>query len=98
MYEVAARMAQGHSLRSLSWMPDMPCLTSLYARVRTRSEFAELTREDRADWYFEQMDEIAATATPGTLAEAKRQIGQLIAQEARLRKRPGFKRRKATAR
>ena len=98
MYEVAARIAVGHSLRSLSRMPDMPCLTSLYAWVRTRPDFAELVAmacKDRADWYFQRMDEIAAAAVAGTVAEAKRQIGRLASQEARLRRRPGWKRRKA---
>lgn len=91
-------IVQGESLRSLGRRPDMPSERAMSNWVRTRPEFAAAVAQacvDREDWYQDQIFEIELTATPGTMREVRRRTAPLRKQLTRLRKRPGWKARKA---
>lgn len=93
-------LVQGESLRSLAARPDMPSARAMYAWVRTKPEFAAAVAQacvDREDWYQDQIFEIEMTATPGTTRDVRRRTAPLRKQLTRLRKRPGWKARRASA-
>jgi hypothetical protein len=88
----------GESLRSVAARPDMPSARAMYGWVRTKPEFAaEVARacEIREQWYQDQIFALDLTATPGTVREVRRLTAPLRKQVTRLRKRPGWKARKA---
>lgn len=90
-------LMQGESLRSLSLKPGMPSQGAMYNWVRDRPGFAAAVDEAceiRAEWYGDEIAAEARAVTPETLWETKRRIARLSAQETRLRKRPGWKRRR----
>lgn len=94
---IVDQIVQGHSLRSLGRLPDMPSAGTLYNWVRTRPEFAARVAEaceDREDWYNDQLLDISMIAVPGAVGAARKQMAPLNSQLARLRKRPGWKRRR----
>jgi len=93
-------IARGGSLRSLSREPGMPCQGTLYNWCRTRPDFAAavaLACEDREDWYLAEAVKVASMAQgPRSAAAARKAVARLNAQRVRLRKRPGWKQRKAS--
>ena len=94
---VVEGLLMGASLRSLSEVPGMPSQGAMYAWVRGRSDFAEAVAwacELRPEWYADQILDASRAAHLCGTRETQRVIGQLSAQETRLRKRPGWKRRK----
>jgi hypothetical protein len=87
----------GGSLRSLGRRGDLPCQRTLYNWVRTRPDFAAAVAracEVREHWYDDQMFEIAMQAPVIGVREARRRMAPLSKQLTRLRKRPGWKRRR----
>jgi len=75
----------------------MPSQRTLYNWSRTRPEFAERVAracEDREDWHTDQIFAIAQTAVPGTVTATRRLMAPLNSQLVRLKKRPGWKRRR----
>lgn len=94
---VVEGLLTGGSLRSLSLEPGMPSRSAMYDWVRTRSDFAEAVAwscDARPDWYADMILEAARATHLNGARETRRIIGQLSAQETRLRKRPGWKRRR----
>jgi hypothetical protein len=95
---ITDEIAAGESLRSLGARPDMPSARAMYGWMRTRPEFAaEVARACaiREDWFHDQIFAIELTATPGTVREVRRRTAPLRKQVTRLRKRPGWKARRA---
>lgn len=91
-------LMQGESLRSLSRKPGMPSQKAMYNWVRDRTGFAKAVAEAceiRAEWYGDEIAAAARDVFAVGLKETKRRMGRLSAQETRLRKRPGWKRRRA---
>jgi len=94
---IIGRIAEGASLCSLGKEPDMPCRETLYRWVRERPDFAaevDLACEAREEWLADQVLAIEMTATPGTVTAMRRRLAPLNRQIARLRHRPGWKRRR----
>jgi len=95
---IISRIAEGASLCSLGKEPDMPCRETLYRWVRERLDFAvevAAACEAREEWLADQILAIAETATPGTVTATRQRMAPLNRQLARLRHRPGWKRRRA---
>lgn len=98
---ILAGIIEGGSLRSLGAQPDMPCARTLYAWCRTRPDFAAAVAracEDREDWYHDRILDIAERVRPGGVMAARKAMAPLNAQLVRLKKRPGWKARKAGGR
>jgi len=93
-------IVEGESLRSLSRRPGMPSQKAMYNWHRTRPEFAaavDQACEDREDWYREAILEVAQGPWPGSVRAANKRLAPLVKQMTRLRKRPGWKRRRRAA-
>lgn len=94
---VAIRIMQGASLRSLGDEPGMPSAGAMYGWYRHRPDFAQAVDEachDRDVWISDQiLDRVAQMPTVG-VAATKRAIAPLNSQLNRLKKRPGWKRRR----
>ena len=96
--EIVGGITAGGSLRSLAARPDMPCARTLYAWCRTRPDFAaQVARAcvEREAEYLDRIVEIAERTRPGGVTAARREMAPLNAQLTRLRKRPGWKARRA---
>jgi hypothetical protein len=96
--EIAGRIVEGGSLRSIGAERDMPCPRTLYAWVARHPHFAaEVARACaiREDWFNDQMLDICERNGPLGLARTKRQAAGLQRQLNRLAKRPGWKRARA---
>ena len=95
--EVVDGIVEGGSLRSLGRREDLPCARTLYSWVRTRPDFAAAVAEAcevREDWYGDQMYEIAMQAPVIGARAARQAMAPLSKQLTRLRKRPGWTRRR----
>eukprot|EP01041_Mallomonas_annulata_P030833 gene30833-53047_t len=93
---IEAGTQTGGPLRSLSRKPGMPPARAMYGWMAERSDFAravEQACQDRADWYADQILDAARRVDLLGAAATRRMIGKLSAQETRLRKWPGWKRR-----
>jgi hypothetical protein len=94
--EIVMLIVEGHSLRSLARLPGMPSARAMYGWVRDRPAFAQAVDEaceTRAEGLQEQILDARQAARPTSRRAAQRLTAKLAAQEARLRKRPGWKRR-----
>lgn len=95
---ILAGIIEGGSLRSLSRRADMPCARTLYRWCRTRPDFAAAVAQacvDREDIYHDRILAIAEAVRPGGVGAARKAMAPLNAQLVRLKKRPGWKARKA---
>lgn len=95
--EICARLRRGASLRSLSKEPEMPCQRTLYEWVRKDPVFAQAVDEackDRAAYLNDLMIERSEALGPVSLRTRQRALADLSLQEMRLRKRPGWKRKR----
>ena len=95
VYEALAR---GHSLRSISRMEGAPSLGALYNWTRERERFAEAVAwgcDEREGWYMDRILEAAEASGARTKRELTRATAPWVRQMTRLRKRPGWKRRRA---
>jgi hypothetical protein len=96
---VVDHIIEGGSFNSLGREPGMPSRQTLRRWVRVRPEFAQAVAwacHHREDWYRDQIQMIAESATPGTMKETRRRMGPLLRQLVRLRHRPGAVHRKAS--
>ncbi|MEW5687317.1 MAG: hypothetical protein AB1942_20575 [Pseudomonadota bacterium] len=91
-------LSKGHSLRGISRMPGAPSLKAFYNWVRDREGFASAVEwgcHHREGWFREQIIEAAHQAGAASVRELTRATAPWVRQETRLRKTPGWKRRKA---
>jgi hypothetical protein len=98
--KIVARIVEGGSFNSVGREPGMPSRQTLRRWVRVRPAFAEAVAwacHHREDWYRDQIELIAQTATPQTVKATKRRMGPLLRQLVRLRHRPGAVHRKPGA-
>lgn len=96
--KVYRALAQGHSLRSISRMPGAPSQKALYNWVRERERFARAVAwgcYDREEWFMDRIVEAAERSGARTKREVTRATAPWVRQMTRLRKQPGWKRRRA---
>ena len=93
---VMEAILMGGSLRSAGRAPGMPHPVTLYGWVRTRRDFAEAVQQacvDREDWFADAELTAAEEATPETMAQARRRIGEIRRRRGQTRRYPGAARR-----
>jgi len=98
MEEITGRIVEGGSLRSIAADPAMPCARTLYAWTRRRPDFEARVLQAcdwREEWFADRMLDISDRNGPLGLAATKRETLALRRQLWRLRKRPGWKKRRS---
>jgi len=95
--QILDRLAAGERLKHICRDAEMPCQESVTGWMRRDPEFARAVAEaceDREDWYRDQMLDLVIRAGPASQKALTRLTAPLSRQETRLRKRPGWKRRR----
>jgi transposase-like protein len=88
---IFCRIAEGASFRDLARQPDMPCLGTLSAWMKTKPGFAEAVLracELREQALLDDQLDVARALTPATMAEGRKRIAAIGWRIARLRRRP----------
>jgi len=84
---ICRRIAHGEGIAAICRDAAMPCVVTVYAWLRQKSEFADmyaLAREMQAHTKFDLAWEIACAATPGSVEVARLQVGVIRWQASRL--------------
>lgn len=74
---ICERLVAGESLRAICRDPAMPAISSVFLWMSVHKEFSEQyarARAEQADAKFDELEELAATATPETASVVKLQV------------------------
>lgn len=74
---ICERLVTGESLRAICRDPDMPAISSVFLWMSVHKGFSEQyarARAEQADAKFDELEELAATATPETASVVKLQV------------------------